>query len=218
MDARHPAGRREIADLADALRLSGGAHWWGRGRRRDHRPADPAPTRAGPPAKPHRVGAGAHERDRRHADPGQNEYFLDHPETALGQFGAAAAHTAPTTSWSPLWGRHRGVHPQPDLVPGVLPRCGAAVTGPRGHSACGRGARVTGWLRQGRDGEAQPPLAPPGGLGLVDLQGRASGRPHQVHPAACRRLYHPGPDVPPPAQPTLTQPGTVRATSADSGR
>ena len=61
MDARNPAARREIADLADlvgAVRLPGGAHQRAAGTERRHRPADPAPPRTRPRPRPDRLGAG----------------------------------------------------------------------------------------------------------------------------------------------------------------
>ena len=90
MDARNPAARREIASLADlvgAIRLPGGAHQRAAGtsvitdllvlrRREPGRPADVTRWEKTRSAELDGVQVPV------------NEYFLDHPDTVLGQMGA----------------------------------------------------------------------------------------------------------------------------------
>ena len=153
MDARNPAARREIANLADlvgALRLPGGAHQRAAGTgvvtdllilRRREPGRDPDPT----------AWEQARLTDLDGAQVPVNEYFHDHPEMVLGTLGAVGGAyraddltvtpagdtvAALTAAWTAsLW------RPAPVTSPGQWPRNGPPARSKRPH----RSTRMDTW-------------------------------------------------------------------------
>ena len=170
MDARNPAARREIAALrrpgrGDPAAQRGASA--GRRDRRGDRPAGPAPPRAGPRARPGRVGAGPADRDRRRAGRRSTSTSWPTRRRCSASWARPAACTGPTTWWSA---------PRGDTVAALAAALDtvAAAAGPRGLT----------WAPPALSAEARAgPPAPTA----------RSAEPGRVHPRLRRRDVHRGP-------------------------
>ncbi len=170
MDARNPAARREIASLADlagALRLSGGAHQRAAGTsvvtdllilRRREPGRQPAAT----------AWEQARMTELDGAQVAVNEYFLDHPEAVLGELGAI-----------------NGAYRADDLVVTATGDTIAAFTRGLKHIATDARARSLAWTPAIAD-KSRPEPAPPSQHPDGYLQARDDGTFTEVADGAAR--------------------------------